>query len=359
MAALSILLSGCGLFQRPQRPAWRGQAEQACLAQNLVHATAYTQPAASIDGPGICGLEKPFKVTALAGGTVSLNATQTIGCPLTAAMDQWVQEVVQPIAMARFGQPVAQVDSMGSYSCRPIDNIRGASLSEHSFGNAMDVGGFRLADGREIKIVKAWTRGTDQEQAFLREVQAGACNIFTTVLAPGSDQFHYNHIHLDLANHGRTSTGPRRICKPLPKPQLLRAPGPSDGLPDAPDIDDDIDVAQAGQTAAARTTYASALDLAAPPAYQGNRPAAPIAAAPLAPMSGYSSVPQSYPQARPQGMTPPAPVGAPMALMPNAPRPPAVSGTSPRRGTIRDDGVYDPDPISSILKRDDQLANRR
>jgi hypothetical protein len=263
-AALVFLLSGCGVFQRPERPAWRAQAENVCLARHLVQASAYAQPAKSIDGPGICGLEHPFKVAALDGGTVALNAVQTIGCPLTAALDQWVHDVVQPIAMARFGQPVVQVNSMGSFSCRSIDNLRGAKLSEHAFGNAIDIGGFKLADGRAIVVVKAWTRGDEQEKAFLREAQAGACNIFTTVLAPGSDTFHYNHIHLDLAMHGQTSTGPRRICKPRPSPQLVPAPGPRDGLPDSPEIEEELDVSSRGGA----TTLAGGLSAATPPAVQ-------------------------------------------------------------------------------------------
>jgi hypothetical protein len=356
------------VFQRPQRPAWRGQAEQVCLAQKLVRASPYTQPANAIEGPGICGLDHPFKVTALAQGTVALNTTQTVGCPQIAALDQWVTEVVQPIAMARFGQPVAQIDSMGSYNCRPIDNKAGAHLSEHSFGNATDIGGFRLADGREIKVVKAWTRGTDQEQAFLREVQAGACNIFTTVLAPGSDSYHYNHIHLDLAMHGRTSTGPRRICKPLPKPQLLPAPRPGDGLPDAPEIDDDIDIAQAGQSmSASRTAYAMGrLDVGAPTQLAAptvtSRPVAPAPMPMQHPMpapvyagtSTYGRAPVSRP---PADLMPPAPVGRPMALVPPAPlrsgAMPSAPVPQPRRGTIRPDGVFeaDLDTTSSIRRR--------
>ena len=66
-----------------------------------------------------------------------------------------------------------------------------------------------------------------QEAAFLHEVHAGACQYFTTVLGPGADVFHYNHIHLDLANHGSTDTGPRRICKPTPAPTSCRRPGPA------------------------------------------------------------------------------------------------------------------------------------
>ena len=131
----------------------------------------------------------------------------------------------------------------GAYSCRGIDNMPGARLSEHAFGNAVDVAGFTLADGRRIDFVHDWKTTDSQEAAFLHEVHAGACQYFTTVLGPGADVFHYNHIHLDLANHGSTDTGPRRICKPTPAPDLLPAPGPRDGLPPAPEIDEPLDIA--------------------------------------------------------------------------------------------------------------------
>lgn len=286
LAVVSISLSGCSVFQRPQRPAWREQAEKACFAQRQVKASAYIQPARGIDGPGICGLTMPLKVTALADGTVALNTTQTIGCPMTAAMDRWLAESVQPVAMARFGQPVAQIKSMGAYACRSMNNQGGARLSEHGFGNAIDIGAFVLRDGREITIVKGWTRGDDQEKAFLREVHAGACGIFTTVLSPGSNSFHYNHIHLDLAMHGNTSTGPRRYCKPVPSQQLLPAPNRQDDLPDPPMIDEELDVAQVGPgiPATAQGVYdvpmtsrsagmpARAIDLGLPPSIQQARP---------------------------------------------------------------------------------------
>src|SRR4029077_14544676 len=64
-AALMSALVGCSNYERPHRPAWRGEAENACLAQQLIHASAYVQPAREIDGPGICGLTRPFKVSAL------------------------------------------------------------------------------------------------------------------------------------------------------------------------------------------------------------------------------------------------------------------------------------------------------
>ncbi len=242
-AVLVGSLAGCSNYEAPRRPAWRGQAENACIAQGLVHVSAYIQPAREINGPGICGLTRPFRVSALQGGAVGFNATYLLDCPMIAALDNWLADVVQPAAEARFGQRVVQIDSMGAYSCRSMNNQPGARISEHAFGNAIDIGGFRLADGREILIVRDWTRGDDQARAFLQDVHAGACSHFTTVLGPGANVFHYNHIHVDLAMHGNSSYGLRRVCRPSlgpsQTPQL-----PRDGLPNAPDIDDDVDTAE-------------------------------------------------------------------------------------------------------------------
>jgi hypothetical protein len=288
--AVVVALAGCSNYERPRRPAWRSQAEQACLAQGLVRASTQIQPTQEIDGPGICGLTRPFKVSALQDGAVALSASATLDCSMIAALNAWLTTVVQPAARARLGVPVAELRPMGSYSCRPMNNQPGARLSEHSFGNALDIGGFLLADGRDISIVRDWTRGDDAARAFLQDVHAGACGSFTTVLGPGADMFHYNHIHVDLAMHGATSTGPRRICKPRPQ-QLPTPQGPHDGLPDAPEIEDEIEIAQAGRPPVA--------------------PRATIAAGPGPAPVG--SVPAPVPISRPRSFafapSPPAPVG--------------------------------------------------
>ena len=57
-------------------------------------------------------------------------------------------------------------------------------------------------------------RGTPEEQGFLHDVQLAACEEFTTVLAPGANVYHYNHIHVDLM---RRASG-RRICEPAAIP---------------------------------------------------------------------------------------------------------------------------------------------
>jgi hypothetical protein len=239
-------LTGCGWLGRAERPAWRTQAENYCLSRGLVKPSAYVEPAAEIDGPGICGLTHPFRVTALFDGKLPLNKAVTLDCSMIPALEQWVADTVEPAAQARFSARVVELETFGAYSCRSVDNLAGAQLSEHSFGNAIDISGFKLEDGREISIVGDWKRPNSQESAFLREAHAGACQQFTTVLGPGADVFHYNHFHLDLAMHGSTNTGPRRYCRPNPPPELMPPPAHPDGLPPAPDIDEPMDISRAG-----------------------------------------------------------------------------------------------------------------
>jgi Extensin-like protein C-terminus len=238
--ALTAALAACSAPWKPQRPAWRTQAEHACLAQKRVQPSAYVALANEVDGPGICGLTKPFKVTALQGGAVTFNATATLDCPMVAELDQWLVDVVQPSAHARFGQNIVQINSMGSYACRGMNNQSGAQLSEHSFGNALDIGGFVLADGRQISLVQDWWRGDDQTRAFLMDIHRGSCERFSTVLSPGSNAFHYNHIHVDLAMHGRSG---RRICKPEPQetPPPENSPLLAQQAPTRPDDETDND----------------------------------------------------------------------------------------------------------------------
>jgi hypothetical protein len=334
-------LAGCSKFQRAERPAWRAQAEIACFARHRVALTAYVQPAAhEIDGPSVCGLTKPLKVTALQNGAVLFNATQTLDCPMVAELDAWLGEIVQPAALARFGQNVVQIDSMGSYACRGMNNQIGARLSEHSFGNALDIGGFRLADGRRITLVHDWTMGDQQTQAFLRDLHNGACDHFSTVLSPGSNPFHYNHIHVDLAMHGMSSTGPRRICKPERRDTV--APPRKDDLPETPDFDDDIDIAQAGAPTGA-AAYATngggnlALSGAAPEAMRPPPPPSIALAQRSTPISSVAlAAPPPEPPRRPNGLRP---ISLHAQLPLDDPSPPSRE----RRAAMREDGVLVPE----------------
>ncbi len=153
-----------------------------------------TQPPSSEPIPPL-GPPAPPAATA---GPVQLQPAATLACPIVSELDKWVSEVVQPAALKWFRQPVVEIKQIGSYSCREMINGNpNAPISEHAFGNALDIAEFDLADGHKISVQYGW-HGTPEEQGFLHDVQGGACSDFTTVLAPGANVYHYNHIHVDL-----------------------------------------------------------------------------------------------------------------------------------------------------------------
>jgi Extensin-like protein C-terminus len=142
-------------------------------------------------------------------GPVAVKPTATLACPIVSELDRWFADTVQPSAMHWFGQRVVEIKQISAYSCRGMNGNPHSHISEHAFGNALDIAAFTLADGRRVSVKDGW-RGLPEEQGFLRDVQSGACAHFTTVLAPGSNVYHYDHIHVDLMRRASR----RLICQP-------------------------------------------------------------------------------------------------------------------------------------------------
>jgi hypothetical protein len=143
-------------------------------------------------------------------GPVALKPTATLACPIVSVLDRWVAESVQPAAQRWFGARVVEIKQISAYSCRGMNGNQHAHISEHAFGNALDIAAFTLADGRRITVKDGW-HGLPEEQGFLRDVQGAACQQFSTVLAPGSNVYHYDHIHVDLMRRTSGSV----ICEPF------------------------------------------------------------------------------------------------------------------------------------------------
>mgnify|MGYP000861097383 CR=1 FL=1 len=142
-------------------------------------------------------------------GAVSVKPAATLACPIVSMLDRWFAESVQPAAQRWFGQRVVEIRQISAYSCRGMNGNPHAHISEHAFGNALDIAAFTLADGRRVTVKDGW-RGLPEEQGFLRDIQGGACERFNTVLAPGSNSHHADHFHVDLM---RRASG-RVICQP-------------------------------------------------------------------------------------------------------------------------------------------------
>src|SRR6266550_4173607 len=167
-----------------------------------------------IHGPGDCGGEDLVRLEAIVlpdKHRVLLKPAATLRCGMASAIADWVRTAVEPLAEG-LGSELSTLDNFDSYECRGRNGIAGAPLSEHGHANAIDVGGWNLANGQSIGL-------TDRNVARgLREsVLHSACARFTTVLGPGSDGYHEEHIHLDLMErHNNYKICQWNVWDPLP-----------------------------------------------------------------------------------------------------------------------------------------------
>ncbi len=147
-----------------------------------------------------CGISAPVRLTAVNG--IKLTTPATLRCDAARTFADWLTETADPQARRDLGASISNVWVMASYSCRTRNHRKGARLSEHSFGRAIDIGGFVLANGRKVTVLDNWNKGTPGR--FLRSVWKRACGPFKTVLGPESDRFHRNHFHFDVAERRST-----------------------------------------------------------------------------------------------------------------------------------------------------------
>lgn len=210
LGIVCALLSACGgtgqNFVAKNEP-WRADEERFCLASGVAEGP-FIKTRTSLGGPSVCGAIQPFEMAAADGGRVRLEPVALVRCQMIPQINQWVKYVVEPAARRTYGVSLAEVTILGSYSCRPMNNVSGSHLSEHGHANAIDVSGFILTDGTRVSVKSGW-KGTWHQRSFLRAVHDGACTYFTTVLGPDYDRLHHDHFHVDLAR--RYNSGD--VCK--------------------------------------------------------------------------------------------------------------------------------------------------
>ena len=164
-----------------------------------------------IGGPGGCGIAAPILVRSL--GNIQIKPAAKLNCNMALALYKWAVDGVQPIARSKYKQPVVSIRSLSSYSCRSRRGSGTSRISEHSFGNALDVASFTLANGKTISLLKDWSTagsifGINRDATFLNDVHKKACQTFATTLSPRYNKAHANHFHIDLGRGGRY-----KICK--------------------------------------------------------------------------------------------------------------------------------------------------
>lgn len=207
---LAIALAGCSVLpgrDASQRPRGSGASPgelsrpdaAKCLASLGASGARYVPLTDRYYAPG-CQAVGSVKLNSLAGdrGSFALANLGPVACPLAQAFAGWARYGVDRAARQLLGSPLERIETMGSYSCR---NVAGTSrVSAHSRAEAIDVGAFVLADGRRVAVKSGWNSASSQERAFLRTVHASACKRFGTVLGPGYNAAHADHLHVELGN---------------------------------------------------------------------------------------------------------------------------------------------------------------
>lgn len=173
-----------------------GNLPAACasLVQQNIMVAAAAPPIGG--GKGACAVPSPVQLSAVRledGTTVTLQPAATLRCDAAVAVTQWVREDLSRAAM-ELGGRLDTVKVAASYDCRSRNRIAGAKISDHGMGIAMDVGGVVLDDKRVYEV-----KGNGLPMALQASMKASACSRFTTVLGPGSDGYHEDHVHVDLA----------------------------------------------------------------------------------------------------------------------------------------------------------------
>ena len=222
--------SAPGAADRPAEQAAPAAPQPSACRLALTAEIAIAPSIPDIHGPGGCGGEDLVRLEAVVlpdQHRVQVTPAAILRCPMASATADWIRTDMAPLAK-NLGSVISGLDNFDSYECRSFNRIAGAHLSEHGRANALDVRALKLANGQSISLTD---RTVSRE---LREnVLHSVCTRFTTVLGPGSDWYHENHIHLDLMErHNNYKICQWNVWDPLPQvAPLLPAARPDDAPP--------------------------------------------------------------------------------------------------------------------------------
>lgn len=180
----------------------------ACLAALKAIGATFKEIPRIDDGSG-CGIDKPLKLSVVLPG-ITLKPEGTMRCETALELARWTKESVLPaasVALAEEG-PLTTINQASSYICRLRNNAKTGKISEHARGNAIDIASFTFKSGKSIAI-EPRDEDSTLSGAFQRAVTAAGCLYFETVLDPGSDEAHENHLHFDVLQR----RGGYRYCR--------------------------------------------------------------------------------------------------------------------------------------------------
>ena len=166
-----------------------------------------------LDNNNACVVTTPIRIKHVTsryglGSAIQFPNQPLINCRLAEPLARWLGEVVAPIFEANFSSPLTAVRTGPGYECRNRNHEATGKTSAHAIGLALDIFGFELANGQ---IVLVGSSSDPVSEAVLRTIRTAGCGWFTTILGPGSDAAHANHLHVDIQQHGTNNR--YRICE--------------------------------------------------------------------------------------------------------------------------------------------------
>ncbi|RWF25846.1 MAG: extensin family protein [Mesorhizobium sp.] len=183
----------------PPRPAVPAEKMSECIGELQALGVDFSRQAPITDPTG-CSVQNPVVLKTFGKG-MKVTPDALLDCPMALAAVRFVTEIAGPEAGRDLGSEIVSINNSSGYVCRPRQGE--TKLSEHAYGNALDIAGFGLADGRHIDV-RVDAPGADAK--FLDAVRKAACGPFKTVLGPGSDAEHALHFHFDLEPRRNGST---------------------------------------------------------------------------------------------------------------------------------------------------------
>lgn len=129
-----------------------------------------------------------------------------MACRFAENFGRWVGDLAAPVMKGGLNTELKAVRTGPGFECR--NRASGGKLSAHAEGLAIDISGFEFSNGTALGIK---LDNNERDKSVLAAVRTAACGWFTTVLGPGSNADHSDHLHVDIQKHG--SSDRYRICE--------------------------------------------------------------------------------------------------------------------------------------------------
>jgi hypothetical protein len=209
----SSVPTGWTKVDQHQPPNTAAGADEGCLARLRALDVRFDRPTMPPAKNPACQIESPVRLNSVTarfgrGETIRLPDEPILSCEFAVRLSDWLGNLVAPLVAGRMSADLKAVHTGPGFECRNRNGLATGKLSEHALGKALDVASLELSNGKSIPMKPD---GDDATRDLLGAIRTAACGWFTTVLGPGSDAFHSDHVHLDIIVHGGSDR--YRICQ--------------------------------------------------------------------------------------------------------------------------------------------------